>query len=306
MGFSVASLPVAPPLPPPSSAAAAWRRRAPPRLVLVASTRDGQRAPPTFGRLREELLQLHAEADLTQSRANSARARLVRLTEAAENLKRRAATSVRMGRENEAVDLLVQKKKLTKALENIKERIEVLDKLSAKISEAISMKQNLLIEHALCPEMSNGENSNDKIRVFSSKVNDWAKSSDSLPNSVEKEYIELRNEVHANMVGCPEQSELQMANSFKFSSDHDPDQAYEDFLEHIDLQLKLLACEIEQFVSSHLVEDVGTENQINSKRHRLSDVLKFVKEISERVEMILNKAEETGYKDLRSMQTPKQ
>jgi len=64
--------------------------------------------------------------------------RLVRLTEAAENLKKRAATSVRMGKENEAVDLLVQKKKLTKALENIKERIEVLDKLSAKISEVMT------------------------------------------------------------------------------------------------------------------------------------------------------------------------
>jgi hypothetical protein len=43
-----------------------------------------------------------------------------------------------MGKENEAVDLLVQKKKLTKALENIKERIEVLDRLSAKISEVMT------------------------------------------------------------------------------------------------------------------------------------------------------------------------
>jgi hypothetical protein len=55
--------------------------------------------------------------------ANSARARLVRLTEAAKNLKKRATNSVRMGKENEAVELLVQKKKLTKALEIIKERI---------------------------------------------------------------------------------------------------------------------------------------------------------------------------------------
>lgn len=70
--------------------------------------------------------------------ANSARVRLVRLTEAAENLKKRAATSVRMGKENEAVDLLVQKKKLTRALENIKERIEVLDRLSTKISEVMN------------------------------------------------------------------------------------------------------------------------------------------------------------------------
>lgn len=61
----------------------------------------------------------------------------MRLTEAAENLKKRAAVSIRMGKENEAVDLLVQKKKLTKALESIKQRIEVLDKLSMKISEVL-------------------------------------------------------------------------------------------------------------------------------------------------------------------------
>lgn len=62
----------------------------------------------------------------------------MRLTEAAENLKKRAANSVRLGKESEAVDLLVQKKKLTKALESIKERIEVLDKLSAKITEVMT------------------------------------------------------------------------------------------------------------------------------------------------------------------------
>ncbi|ONM38946.1 hypothetical protein ZEAMMB73_Zm00001d043764 [Zea mays] len=124
---------------------AGWRRRpgvTPPRFAVVLATSTGvggERTPPTFRRLREELLQLHAEADLTQSKANSERVRLVRLTEAAENLKKRAATSVRMGKESEAVDLLVQKKKLTKALENIKERIEVLDMLSAKISEVNGM-----------------------------------------------------------------------------------------------------------------------------------------------------------------------
>jgi phage shock protein A len=69
--------------------------------------------------------------------ANIARARFVRLTEAAENLKKRAANSVRLGKESEAVDLLGQRKKLTKALESIKEQIEVLDKLPAKISEVM-------------------------------------------------------------------------------------------------------------------------------------------------------------------------
>jgi hypothetical protein len=71
------ALVVAPPLPPPS-AAGGWRRRPwatprrpHPRFVVVACTRDGDPGQPTFGRLREQLLQLHAEADLTQSKGNS-------------------------------------------------------------------------------------------------------------------------------------------------------------------------------------------------------------------------------------------
>ena len=72
MAFSVA-----PPLRPPDFLAG-WRRSpgaTPPRFAVVLATSSGvggERAPPTFGRLREELLQLHAEADLTQSKGNVA------------------------------------------------------------------------------------------------------------------------------------------------------------------------------------------------------------------------------------------
>ncbi|TVU35438.1 hypothetical protein EJB05_17327 [Eragrostis curvula] len=309
MAFAVTPRPVAPPLPPPS-AASGWRLprtwATHQRFVGVACTRDGDPAPLTFGRLREQLLQLHAEADLTQSKANSARVRLVRLTEAAENLKKRAANSVRMGKENEAVDLLVQKKKLTKALENIKERIEVLDKLSTKISEAISLKQNMLIQCALRPETSNGENSNDKIRVFSSKVNDGSdgtEGGDSRPKLFES--FEMNNEARANMAGHPEQRDLQVADSFKILNEHDPASSkdhstYDMFLEHIDLQLKSLEYETEQFMSSHLVEEVDNEKEINDKWYRLSDILKLVKETRERIARILDMtAEDNETIDLR-------
>lgn len=283
---------------------AGWRRRpgvTPPRFAVVLATSTGvggERTPPTFRRLREELLQLHAEADLTQSKANSARVRLVRLTEAAENLKKRAATSVRMGKESEAVDLLVQKKKLTKALENIKERIEVLDMLSAKISEVISMKQNMLIEYALRPETSNGEDSDDKIRVFSSTVNvgtNGAGSSDSHPKSVEKESFELRNEAHAiaSMADDAEQSALQMSDSFSFLNNSDPanyiknHSAYDDLIEHINLQMKSLEYEIEQFINSQSVEEVGSEKQRSDKWQRLSDIQMLIKETREKIARIL-------------------
>lgn len=59
----------------------------------------------------------------------------MRLSETAEKLKKRAATKIHDGQECEARDLLIQKKKLMKALESSKSRIEVLDKLSAKLQE---------------------------------------------------------------------------------------------------------------------------------------------------------------------------
>uniref|UniRef100_A0ACD5VKH8 Uncharacterized protein n=9 Tax=Avena sativa TaxID=4498 RepID=A0ACD5VKH8_AVESA len=303
-----ASLLVAP-LPPPPLAAGAWWRRArstPRRFVLATSSRGGDPSPPTFDGLREQLLQLHAEADLTQSKANSARVRLVRLTEAAENLKNRAVVSVRMGRENEAVDLLVQKKKLTKALENLKGRIELLDKLSTKISEAISVKQNMLIEHALRPGMPNVEDSNDEIRVFSGKVDDGVDKTDSLPKSVEKRSIEMKNVVYTNLASHSEKSELQMADSFTFSKDHDPTSgtkdhsAYDDFVEHIVSQLNSLECEIEQYVNSELATDVDIQQSTSGKWQKLSTVLKLITETRERITKILdNTVSHTGSDGLR-------
>lgn len=67
--------------------------------------------------------------------ANSARLRLMRLSEAAENLQKRAASSILVGKETEARDLLVQKKRLMQALEKSKNRIDVLDELAMKINE---------------------------------------------------------------------------------------------------------------------------------------------------------------------------
>ena len=59
----------------------------------------------------------------------------MRLSEAAERLRRQAAISVQSGKENEARDLLFQKKKVMQALEKSKSRIELIDELSAKLNE---------------------------------------------------------------------------------------------------------------------------------------------------------------------------
>lgn len=70
--------------------------------------------------------------------ANKARQRLLRLSEAAEKLQRQAAISVQTGKENDARDLLFQKKKTMQALEKTKSRIELLDELSTKLIEVCS------------------------------------------------------------------------------------------------------------------------------------------------------------------------
>lgn len=57
------------------------------------------------------------------------------MSEAAENLCRQAAVSVRKGKEDDARELLLQKKKVKLALEKSKGRVELLDELAAKLNE---------------------------------------------------------------------------------------------------------------------------------------------------------------------------
>lgn len=66
---------------------------------------------------------------------NNARLRLLRLSEAAEKLRRQAALSIHKGKENDARELLFQKRKIMEALDKSKNRIELLDELSLKLNE---------------------------------------------------------------------------------------------------------------------------------------------------------------------------
>lgn len=67
--------------------------------------------------------------------ANSARLRLLRLSEAAEKLRKQASLSLKRGKETDARELLFQKKKVMQALEKSKVRIELLDELCTKLNE---------------------------------------------------------------------------------------------------------------------------------------------------------------------------
>lgn len=59
----------------------------------------------------------------------------MRLSEAVEKLRRQAAVCVQTGKENDARELLYQKKKVMQAMEKSKARIELFDQLSRKLLE---------------------------------------------------------------------------------------------------------------------------------------------------------------------------
>ncbi|XP_048493342.1 uncharacterized protein LOC104902702 [Beta vulgaris subsp. vulgaris] len=117
--------------------------------------------------LRSQLDQLHSEADITRRKANNARFRLLRLSEAAENLCRQAAVSVRKGKEDYARELLLQKKKIMSALEKSKGRVELFDELAAKLNEAISIKEAQLVRNIASDLEIEGDDAGGPVRIVS-------------------------------------------------------------------------------------------------------------------------------------------
>lgn len=67
------------------------------------------------------------------------------MSEAADKLRRQAAISVHSGKEDDAREMLIQKKKVMQAMEKSKNRIELLDELAAKLNEV-----HLLIGCSCC------------------------------------------------------------------------------------------------------------------------------------------------------------
>lgn len=87
--------------------------------------------------------------------ANNARLRLLRLSEAAEKLQKQAAISIQKGEENDAREMLYQRKKVLQALEKSKSRIELLDELSIKLREVNELISTIRVSCSqLCLSLS--------------------------------------------------------------------------------------------------------------------------------------------------------
>uniref|UniRef100_A0A2P2MWY8 Uncharacterized protein n=1 Tax=Rhizophora mucronata TaxID=61149 RepID=A0A2P2MWY8_RHIMU len=244
--------------------------------------------------LRLHLDQLNAEAESTRAQANSARLRLMRLSEAAENLKRHAAVSLNSGKENEARELLVQKKKVMQAVERSKDRISLLDELSAKLNEAISLKESQLIGNITSDFQISGDSATGPVRIVSPRQGvteesdgdeafgfdaleftgskDLQMSSDAEPSSSsEKELLSLTMQIS---------DEDDITRGLKGIS------FYEDFLEHLDVQLNTIEAELVTIVNVSSLVLNDDEKPKNSKVQQTIELLESIRAIRQRIESI--------------------
>ncbi|XP_049353139.1 uncharacterized protein LOC125817625 [Solanum verrucosum] len=252
-------------------------------------------------KLREQLDHLHKEAQSTRNKANNARSRLLRLSEAAERFRRQAAISVRTGKENDARELLFQKKKIMQAMEQSKGRIELLDELASKLNEAISMREKQLIGNValdleiaiddapspvriVSPKDDNADNSdeNEDVDLETIKLDDsqelQAPYDGNADLKTDNELINLEASTSGNM-----SKEADRINSLKGVS------SYEEFLEHIDQQLRDIEVELVTFLrfSSLILEN--KDKLENSKVQQALDVLEGVHQLRGRIESIVQK-----------------
>lgn len=248
--------------------------------------------------LRTQLDQLHAEAEATRSKANSARLRLMRLSEAAENLQKRAARSVLASKEIEARELLVQKKRLMQALEKSKNRIDVLDKLAMKINEAISLKEEQLIGNvAMYPEMSQ-EESGHQIRFVNPKVYNEGESNET--NGLDKDCIKTGHDDVQETENYEESlhldfEELNIKENSSIDTSHHENLAgklngissYEDFLQYVDGQLQKVESDLVMFLKLSTLMLENKEKQTSSKVKQTSGLLKDIRSIRARVASII-------------------
>ncbi|KAL7129179.1 hypothetical protein ABFS83_13G046700 [Erythranthe nasuta] len=238
------------------------------RVSSRARTTCSASPSATAEQLRHQLDNLQKEADNTRDKASNARLRLMRLSEAAEKLRRQAAVSIQTGKENDARDLLFQKKKVMQALEKLKGRIELFDQLSAKLNEAISMKESLLIENmGLDVEVSETEPTS-PIRIVSP--------SQETPNNPDAD-LDKDQQLHI----IPENQVDPHAKN-EFSSEKRLT-SYEDFMGDIDQQLKRIEDELEMFLrfSNLLLEN--KEKPEYAKVQHVTEILADVSHIRERI-----------------------
>ncbi|XP_027332670.1 uncharacterized protein LOC113847641 [Abrus precatorius] len=244
--------------------------------------------------LRSQLDHLHAEAHTTRAKANNARLRLLRLSEAAEKLQRQAALSIQKGDENDAREMLFQRKKVLQALDKSKGRIELLDELSTKLSQAISLKESQLIGNVTMNLEDMTEDTSSAVRIIAPKkeVQENYNKVDSDPHMMKLSNIhdvQLSMESEGNALDDKESQNLQeslriaSSNQENVASSLSEISSYEDFMEHIDKKLSEIEAELVTVLNvSTLVLD-NEERPKNSRLQQTMELLESIHGIRQRI-----------------------
>ncbi|XP_059450760.1 uncharacterized protein LOC132181522 isoform X2 [Corylus avellana] len=236
--------------------------------------------------LRAQLDQLHSEAESTRAK------------DAAEKLQRQAAISVQNGKENDARQLLLQKKKIILALEKSKRRIELLDELSTKFNEAISLKENQLVGNVSLDLEVGREDAPSPVRIISpkqEKTEDLNENKEFEPNMLELDgredlqpYSESRESLPVDKV--PEDLEASLSvgiqNEDDIISSLNGISSYEDFLERLDQDLSNIEAELLTILRvSTLILD-SNETEKNSRVQETLELLEGIRGIRKRITSI--------------------
>ncbi|XP_024989014.1 uncharacterized protein LOC112523580 isoform X2 [Cynara cardunculus var. scolymus] len=235
--------------------------------------------------------------------ANKARQRLLRLSEAAEKLQQQAAISVQAGKENDAREMLLQKKKAMQALEKTKSRIELLDELSTKLIEAISLRERKLVGTVALNLEIEREDDASQVRVFSPPSQSLGVDGNSekdLLNSSEGQELQdrtynLPTEDETNNIEGSLQVPLQLS-THGIESDNDLISrltgltSYEDLLDRIDQYLNKVEDEVSTVVKFSTLVLESKETPANVKLQQLMEILDAVRHVRQRIAVIMESA----------------
>ncbi|KAL0746788.1 hypothetical protein Bca101_028790 [Brassica carinata] len=237
-------------------------RRIPKTLKCFASTANSEL-------LRSQLDRLHAEAEPTRAK---------------ENLRRQASLHVQTGKENDARELLLQKKKVMQALDKAKARIELLDTLSSKLNEAISVKETQLIGNISLDLQVDSDNTSDGVHIVSPKpesTEEGHENDQTDLGSQESQLIENNFEEHQETVGGTDDNhaleEALTGNIFSEVS------SYESFLENLDQKLGRIEGELVTVVNVASLVLSHEDKPKNLKVQQTSEILEEIRCVRQRI-----------------------
>ncbi|KAI3796324.1 hypothetical protein L1987_38991 [Smallanthus sonchifolius] len=245
-------------------------------------------------KLHDQLEQIQFEALNTRAKANKARQRLLRLSEAAEKLKRQAAVSVQAGKDNAARDLLFQKKKIMEALDSTKSRIELLDEISAKLIEAISLRERQLVRAVSLDLEIEKEDAESPVRVMSPSSKNLVNENSENDFLYTNDDQEPEERTH-NLPTEHETNNLEELLQVPHGIDNNDDlissltglTSFVDFVDRVDEHLNKVEAEVITVVKfSNLILE-SEEKPTNQKVQQLVEILDAVRHIRRRIAVIM-------------------